>query len=98
VIYLDAITHITPGPLPGDFNGDFLVDAADYVVWRNGLGTAYTQIDYETWRAHFGQTSASSSGPTNAMASPSAVAEPSSLFIFLIAAAICRPKRRAVKK
>jgi hypothetical protein len=23
----------------GDFNGDGTVDAADYVVWRKGLGT-----------------------------------------------------------
>ena len=24
--------------------------------WRKGLGTTYTQNDYDTWRAHFGQT------------------------------------------
>src|SRR5262249_15044183 len=42
--------------LPGDFNYDGTVDAADYVVWRKGLGTTYTQSDYDTWRSHFGQT------------------------------------------
>ena len=36
--------------VPGDFNFDGTVDAADYVVWRNGLGTAYTQNDYGVWR------------------------------------------------
>jgi hypothetical protein len=38
--------------MPGDFNGDGIVDAGDYVVWRKGLGTAYTQTDFDTWRAH----------------------------------------------
>jgi hypothetical protein len=45
--------------LPGDFNLNGVVDAADYVIWRNGLGTVYTQADYNTWRTHFGQTSGS---------------------------------------
>ena len=39
--------------LPGDFNDDGTVDAADYVVWRKTDGT---QIGYDTWRAHFGET------------------------------------------
>jgi hypothetical protein len=42
--------------LPGDFNQDGIVNAADYVTWKNGLGTAYTQGDYDIWRTHFGQT------------------------------------------
>ena len=40
----------------GDYNRDGTVDAADYVVWRSGLGTTYTQADYDVWRANFGQT------------------------------------------
>ena len=37
--------------LPGDFNNDGNVDAADYVVWRkNGL----SQAEFNTWRANFG--------------------------------------------
>jgi hypothetical protein len=43
-------------PQNGDFNGNGVVDAADYVVWRNGLGTVYAQEDYNNWRAHFGQS------------------------------------------
>jgi hypothetical protein len=50
-----AVTVAAPTVLPGDFNGDGLVDAADYVVWRRG-GAAYTPSDYITWRTHFGQT------------------------------------------
>jgi hypothetical protein len=40
--------------LPGDFNADGSVDAADYTVWRNRLGSAYTADDYQDWRANFG--------------------------------------------
>jgi hypothetical protein len=45
--------------LPGDFNHNGTVDAADYVVWRKGLGSTYTMADYEVWRAHFGETAGS---------------------------------------
>jgi uncharacterized protein YjbI with pentapeptide repeats len=42
--------------MSGDYNQNGTVDAADYVVWRNGLGTTYTQSDYNVWRSHFGQS------------------------------------------
>ena len=41
--------------LPGDFNRDGVVDAADYTVWRNGLGSVYTASDYSTWKTNFGR-------------------------------------------
>ena len=50
---------VMPEPVPGDYNQNGTVDAADYVVWRNGVGTTYTQGDYDVWRAHFGQTAGS---------------------------------------
>jgi hypothetical protein len=40
---------------PGDFNGNGVVDAADYVVWRKGQNAS--QSDYDLWRTHFGQSS-----------------------------------------
>jgi autotransporter-associated beta strand protein len=55
---------------PGDFNGDGRVDAADYVAWRNGLGSTYTQDDYDVWRAHYGQTAAGGSGITSSATTP----------------------------
>jgi hypothetical protein len=48
--------------IPGDFNQDGTVNAADYTVWRNGLGTAYTAGDYEVWKTHFGDTATSGAG------------------------------------
>jgi hypothetical protein len=60
--------------IAGDFNTDGTVDAADYIVWRNGLGTIYSQNDYGVWRSHFGATLSSGSGsvgyPLSASAGP----------------------------
>jgi len=57
-LYLTGVLSVG---LPGDFNANGFVDAADYVVWRKGLGTIYKQTDYDVWRAHFGQTAGSGS-------------------------------------
>src|SRR5262249_36559926 len=44
--------------LPGDFNHDNKVDAADYVFWRKNQGT---QTDYTVWRRNFGNALSSQS-------------------------------------
>lgn len=53
---------------PGDFDASGLVDAADYTVWRddlgseialvndNGLGAPIGQAHYELWKAYFGSS------------------------------------------
>jgi hypothetical protein len=46
--------------LPGDFDGSGRVDDRDYVIWRNALGTSYTQSDYNLWRGHFGESNTAS--------------------------------------
>lgn len=48
--------------LPGDFNGDGSVDAADYTVWRDGYGVDYTQGDYTLWFDNYGRTADMDSG------------------------------------
>jgi probable HAF family extracellular repeat protein len=71
---------LTPVPaIPGDFNHDGTVDAADYVVWRK---TGGSQDQYNTWRAHFGQTAGSGASTE----SPAAVPEPATLALLLFAA------------
>lgn len=80
--------------LPGDYNQDGTVDAADYTVWRDNLGQSatlpndstpgtVTQSDYDTWRAHFGQTLGSGSGASANVAVP----EPAALVLLMFAAA-----------
>lgn len=68
--------------LIGDFNGNGIVDAADYVVWRKGFGTIYTQADYDTWRAQFGRTPGTGAG---AGLGGAAVPEPGLVGLFLAA-------------
>jgi hypothetical protein len=75
----------------GDFNQDGAVDAADYVIWRNGLGTSYIQAEYDIWRTDFGRASVvgSSVGSGASLAGPNtlpAVPEPSALGSAWIAA------------
>ena len=56
--------NVDPVDLVGDYNGNGEVDAADYVLWRNG-GPLENELadpgtvspgDYEVWRARFGNT------------------------------------------
>jgi probable HAF family extracellular repeat protein len=82
--------------LPGDFNSDGVVDAADYVVWRQGLGTTYAQDDFNTWRANFGATLGGGAGAgSSEHATSPIVPEPASVLLLVFgAAAMCLPVRQ----
>jgi hypothetical protein len=82
-LYTTGVLSITPSPLAGDYNHNGVVDAADYVAWRHGLGTTYTQSDYDVWRANFGNTAASGSGSQFA-AGQAQVPEPTTIFLALL--------------
>jgi hypothetical protein len=71
----------------GDFNQDGAVDAADYVFWRDRVGTTFIQEEYDIWRADFGKT-AGSGAALAVTDSSSSVPEPSALVTTCIAA-IC---------
>jgi hypothetical protein len=93
VLVSDAVAHV-----PGDFNNDGTVDAADYVVWRKGLGTTYTQNDYGVWRSHFGSSLGTGSGAAlpSAESLSAAVPEPATIILITLAAAgWCLRRRRA---
>jgi hypothetical protein len=83
--------------LPGDFNGDGAVNAADYTVWRNTLGQTPARPgdgadidqsgkidlgDYTFWKNHYGNSLAGAGAGLFAGAS---VPEPTSLSILAIA-------------
>jgi hypothetical protein len=67
--------------VPGDYNGNGVVDAADYVLWRNG-GPLLNEVDtpgtvnaadYTAWRARFGNVAGgSSTGAAAAVPEPQA--------------------------
>ena len=74
--------------IDGDFSGDGVVDAADYVVWRDQLNANYTPADYEVWRANFGRVTG-----TGADAISTATPEPASILLAVIALlALFRPR------
>jgi hypothetical protein len=90
--------------LPGDYNDDGTVNAADYVVWRNNVGTdanipndvtpwSVSPTDYDVWRAGFGQSRA------NGAAAGRPVPEPSTLAGVMVGvlAALRRISRREVR-
>ncbi len=62
------VTTFIPPPLYGDYDSNGVVDATDFILWRNGVGplandaTAGIQAaDYDVWRANYGKTIGSGS-------------------------------------
>ncbi|WP_197525382.1 PEP-CTERM sorting domain-containing protein [Pseudobythopirellula maris] len=52
-----TLYYNTAVPLAGDYNGNGVVDAADFTVWRDGFENGeYTMAHYDTWVANFGMT------------------------------------------
>lgn len=73
-----------PG-IAGDYNGNGKVDAADYTVWRDKLGSSatmpndttpgsVTQADYNVWRSNFGLSSGSGAAAAAAVPEPNTLA------------------------
>jgi galactose oxidase len=63
--------------LDGDFNGDDIVDAADYTVWRDSSGTSE---QYQLWKSNFGATAGAGAASIDY---GSSVPEPGSLLLLL---------------
>ena len=84
-----------PGGVTGDYNGNGQVDAADYVLWRNGGPlsndpTAGVQAgDYDVWKANFGKTSGAGTGT-----SVGNVPEPASALLLAVAGLLLIAFRR----
>lgn len=91
---------VTPG-VPGDYNGNGTVDAADYVLWRKG-GPLQNEVnqrgvtnaaDFTEWRARFGNPG----GP--GVGAAASVPEPTAAFLVamagLFAGMCCGRLRRA---
>jgi fibronectin-binding autotransporter adhesin len=67
---LNVTTAVSAG-VPGDYNGDGKVDAADYVTWRkNPAGNGGDPAGYTTWRQNFGLPGAGSGLDAGAVPEP----------------------------
>jgi hypothetical protein len=76
--------------LPGDYNGDGKVDAADYVLWRkNNINGSQ---GYTDWRANFGNSLPGNG--SGSLASLSGVPEPAAYLLVAILIAIVGLTRR----
>ena len=95
VWHLNVGTHLVAlavmaGP-SGDYNGDGVVDAADYTVWRDTLGQTGTGLaadgnhnnvidsgDYDVWKSNYGTSAGNGASAT------STVPEPCGLLLCLV--------------
>jgi len=81
--------------IPGDFNTDGTVDAADYTVWRK---TGGSQDNYNTWRSHFGQTAGSAASLPSDASLSAAVPETSALSLLTTFGLLAICRRRGLAK
>lgn len=102
VLTVDSVVYVDdPAGIPGDFDGDMAVTAADYTVWRDTMGDAVATgsqadanydglintADYLVWRANYGNLAPLAAGLQAAHETP----EPAASALLLIAlAAGCR--------
>jgi hypothetical protein len=102
-VFLSDFMSTEPPGISGDYNDNGVVDAADYVIWRDQLGTTTTlpndttpglvsAADYDVWRTNFGSSAEGG-------AALAAVPEPSTLAGAMLFVAVCgtahglRPKK-----
>ena len=91
--FVGEIDYVTGGGILGDYNGNGVVDAADYTVWRDTLGSTASlasdgsgngvvdAADYTLWKTNFTAGSAS--------AAQAAVPEPTAGMLVLAALIAC---------
>ena len=82
-----------PAGVQGDYNNNGIVDAADYVLWRNGgpllndPSAGVQATDYDFWRSRFGANTGAGSG--------AAVPEPACALLLVISVAAFGWRRRS---
>ncbi|MEQ8850129.1 hypothetical protein [Botrimarina sp.] len=85
VVFDNLIVTELPTGLPGDYNDDGFVDAADYTVWRDGDSPDSSQAGYDLWADNYGSSASAAAG----------VPEPTAAVLLAIGSLWLAPRRRA---
>jgi hypothetical protein len=97
-----AADFAVPLGLPGDYNDNGMIDAADYTAWRDAMTDGASALsndptpgsvddtDFDYWRAHFGEAlgSGAGQGATAGLSGSAAVPEPASWLLMLCGVAL----------
>jgi len=102
-----------PPIVPGDYNRNGRVDAADYTIWRNTLGLTsdlrangnntgasagkIDLADYNFWKSRFGSTTPGSGSAALATSESASVPEPASGLLLTTAAVLIASSRRRLR-
>jgi hypothetical protein len=104
IVYSPTLVQLTVvDDLAGDYNRNGLVDAADFVVWREKQGQAVTRFssadgngdgtvdtdDYNVWRSHFGQAASGTHLGESLQYSGGAVPEPGTCGLLVLCLGVC---------
>jgi hypothetical protein len=86
-LYTTGVIKVVATGIPGDYNGNGIVDAADYTVWRDHFGQTFGlpnrdsnshgpigAPDYDFWKSHFGNHAGSGAGGAAGVPEPSSLA------------------------
>lgn len=96
----DSVRSLAPVALPGDYSGDGVIDAADYAVWNDTLGSiqdlradgdgngTVDSADYAIWKKNFGVTADQLAG-ANVKSSTFAVPEASTALLTAVGMLFC---------
>jgi len=91
-IALDA-TPFDPTEIPGDYNNDGSVDAADYVLWRANVNTNHLLANdlvggqigaaqFDQWRSNFGQSVGG--GAVSSQYTSAIIPEPATIWLLIV--------------
>jgi hypothetical protein len=94
---ITANSPLTLPILPGDYNGNGIVDAADYVAWRDSLGQNGADLladgngdgiinsdDYSVWKSNFGSVAGTGDGLAESYSVGQSVPEPAAIVLFFL--------------